>query len=44
MSNPYKFNMYLFDNGELEEFLLLLRNFNMTLAALETLDMGTKVK
>ena len=33
----YEFKMSLFDSGELEEFLLFVRNFNMTLAASWTL-------
>ena len=35
--------MFLFDNGEPEDFLLFVRNFNMTLAASGTLEAGTKV-
>ena len=34
--------MSLFDNGELENFLLFVRNFNMTLAASWTLEEGAK--
>ena len=34
--------MSLLDNGELEEFLLFVRNFNMTLAASGTLDVDVK--
>ena len=30
-SDPYEFNMSLFDHGEPEEFLLFIRNFNITL-------------
>ena len=41
-SDLYEFEIYLFDNGEQEEFLLFVRNFNMTLAALGTLEAGTK--
>ena len=33
----YKFKMALFDNGKLEELLLFIRNFNMTLEASVTL-------
>ena len=36
--------MYLFDNGEPEEFLLFVRNFNMTLAAPGTLETDTNIK
>ena len=31
-SNPYEFEIDFFDNGELEDFLLFVRNFNMPLA------------
>ena len=34
--------MFLFDNGELEEFLLFVCNFNMTLTASGTLEAGAK--
>ena len=33
----YEFRMSFFDNGELEDFLLYVRNFNMTLVATGTL-------
>ena len=36
--------MSLFDNGEPEEFLLFVRNFNMTLAASGTLEVGAKIR
>ena len=36
--------MSLFDNRDQEEFLLLTRNFKMTLAALGTLETGEKVQ
>ena len=36
--------MSLFENGEPEEFLLSVRNFNMTLAVSETLEMGAKIQ
>ena len=36
--------MSLFDNGEPEEFLFLMRNFNMTLAESGTLESGAKVQ
>ena len=35
--------MYLFDNGDPEEFLLLLRNFNTNIAEIGTLDMGANI-
>ena len=41
-SDLYEFKMYLFDNGELEEFLLFIRNFNMTLVALGMIKAGAK--
>ena len=43
-SDLYEFKMYLFDNGEPEEFSLFVHNFNMTLAASETLEAGVKVQ
>ena len=43
-SDLYEFKMYLFDNGDREEFLLFVRNFNMTLAASGTLEAGAKIK
>ena len=43
-SDLYELKMYLFDNGELEEFLLLIRNFNMTLKASGTILDGTKIQ
>ena len=36
--------MSFFDNGEPEEFLLFVRNFNITLVASETLETGAKVQ
>ena len=41
-SNLYEFKMSLFDHGNLEEFLLFIRNFNITLAATGTLEMDAK--
>ena len=38
----YEFKMALFDNGKPEEFLLFIRNFNMTLEA--TVMLETYVK
>ena len=32
-SDLYEFKMSLFDNGKIEEFLLFIQNFNMTLKA-----------
>ena len=43
-SNLYEFRMSLFDNGHPEEFLLFVRNFNTTLAATGTLDMGANIQ
>ena len=40
--NLCKFKMALFDNVELEEFLLFVHNFNMTLEASETLETDAK--
>ena len=39
-SYNYAFSISLFDNGNPEEFLLFVSNFNMTLAATGTLDTG----
>ena len=36
--------MALFNNGDLEEFMLFVQNFNMTLAASGTLAMGVKIQ
>ena len=43
-SDLYDINMYLFDNVQPEEFLLFLRNFNMTLAASGTPETDVNVK
>ena len=43
MSDLYGFRMSLFDNGDPGEFLLFVRNFNMTLAASDTLEMGAMI-
>ena len=43
-SDLYDFKMYLFDNGDPEEFLLFMQNFNTTLAASETLMTGAKIQ
>ena len=36
--------MDLFDNGYLEDFLLFVQNFTMTLAASGTMETGAKIK
>ena len=43
-SDPYDFKMSLFNNGDPEEFLLFVRNFNITLAASGTLEIGAKIQ
>ena len=40
-SELYEFKSF-FDNGEPEEFLLFVRNFNMTFSASGTLEMSSK--
>ena len=40
----YDFRMSLFDNGDLEEFLLFVRNFNMTITASGVLETGTNIQ
>ena len=42
MSDLYEFKISFFDNGEPEEFLLFVRNFNMNLAESGTLEAGAK--
>ena len=42
-SDIYEFKMALLDNGESEEFLLFIRNFDRTLKAPETLADGAKI-
>ena len=42
MSDLYEFKMSLCDNGKLEEFLLFVWNFNMTLAEAGTLEADAK--
>ena len=39
----YEFRLYLIDHDKLEEFLLFVRNFEMNLAAMETLVTEVKV-
>ena len=41
-SGLYEFKMSLFDNGDPEEFLLFVSNFNTTLVASGTLEAGEK--
>ena len=41
-SDLYEFKISLFYNGEMEEFLLFVRNFNTTLAASGTMDADAK--
>ena len=41
-SDLYEFKISLFYNSEMEEFLLFVRNFNMTLAASGTLEADAK--
>ena len=43
-SDLYEFKMSFFDNGEQGDFLLFVRNFNMNLAELGTLEAGTRVR
>ena len=43
-SDTYGLKTDLFDNGDLEEFLLFIWNFNMTLEASGTLKGGTKIQ
>ena len=42
-SDLYELKMVLFDNGEPEEFLLFIRNFNITLEASGTLLSGANI-
>ena len=44
MSDPYEFKMFLFDYGDLEEFILFICNFNMTLVATGKLYMDAKIQ
>ena len=43
-SDIYEFGMSLFDYGEPEEFLLFMKNFQMTLAATGTFETEAKVQ
>ena len=40
----YEFKMDLFDNGKLEELLLFVKSFNMTLTVSRTLVMGATIQ
>ena len=40
----YEFKIALFDNGKPEDFLLFVRNFNMALEDLGTLNMSAKAQ
>ena len=42
MLDHYEFKISLFENGEPEEFLFFVCNFNMTLAASGTPEAGAK--
>ena len=41
---PYEFRMAFFDNGNLEEFFLFIRNFSMTMEVSGTIFSGTKIQ
>ena len=43
-SELYEFNIALFDNGNPEEFLLFMKNFNTNIAASGTLATGVKIQ
>ena len=43
-SELYEFKIYLFDNGEPDEFWLLQQNFNMNLVASKALTTSTKIQ
>ena len=43
-SDPYGFKMVLFDNGEPEEFLLFVNNFNMIVEVSVTFVYGMRIK
>ena len=44
MSDFCKFNMILFDHGDLKEFLLFASNFNRNLEATGNLDMDMRIQ
>ena len=43
-SDLYYFRMYLFDDSNPEEFLLFVRNFNMTLVEIGILETGANIQ
>ena len=43
-SDLYEFKMSLFDNGELEYFLLFVRNFNINLVVTGMMETAAKIK
>ena len=43
-SDPYEFKMVLLGNGDLEDFFLFVRNFNITLEASGILQTDTKAQ
>ena len=44
MPDLYGFSISLFDHGDLEEFLLFVWNFNITLSATGTQELDTKIQ
>ena len=44
MSYLYEFKISLFEHGDPEKFLLFIHDFNMTLAATETLKVDAKIR
>ena len=42
-SDLYEFKMSLFEHGHPEEFLLFMKNFNMTLTSTGTLNMDSEI-
>ena len=43
-SDLYAVNIYFFDNGKPEEFMLFIRNFNTTIAVIGMLHMDVKIR
>ena len=43
MSYLYEFKISLFEHGDPETFLLFIRDFNINLTAIETLEVGAKI-
>ena len=43
LSDLYEFKTVMFDNGDPEEILVLVWNFNMTLASSGTLETGKNI-